>query len=551
MNNCFRTDFDRWLAIDSFSVDWDRRAKAVSAFLPERMTVLDIGCGRMALEPICNNKGCRYIPADLVGRDERTIIVDLNREGIPADILESVDVVTLLGVVEYIEDFKQVLKSLIDMKCACLFTYCATDFYSKSDNLQRYSKDGWFNSYSISDICFLIRGAGFKIERFDIFDSQQCVFLIIPTNSTLDLKYLPYSIKSGYRPPVASTGRQSLVLTGFFGRGNAGDEALLQCIFETFSEYYDIVVSVDEFGAYRGFWDWYPYNCSRIIHQCANSLFFENPGQIAGLIVGGGGLPAGFCANLVVAAKVNRIPTFLIGVDLYEADDPISRSAVAEYVNLFDFFSYRSECDDSRLLGMLRCEHALGADWALKLIVDKDPGISKNINRAIVVIREYPNQALCDDYFDEIKKVFDVLEKHSLKPVLVPFCPEDMEFIRKYNLAEGREFMELWSNPRKLKQLIAASRLLLSVGRLHPLLFGVDCCVPIVAISPHVKGYQGLLSDKITRICRDFGIPYLKSANYLERQLSLLQLTDQNIVQASKRRLDSVVEKIFRKLCHE
>lgn len=548
----FSTDFDRWSTIDSFSLDWNRRAKAVSNFLPEGITVLDIGCGRMALEPFCQNKGCQYIPADLVARDERTTIIDLNLGGIPSSLLENVDVVTLLGVVEYVEDFRGVLKSLRDMSCACLFTYCATDFFSTSDNRQRYSKDGWFSSYSISDICSLIKSVGFRIERFDIFDSRQCVFLILPTDSTLDIEGLPCSINTEHRvPAMLAEGRKRLVLAGFFGRGNAGDEALLQCIFETFSEYYDIVVAVDEFGAYGGFWDWFPYDRSRIMHQCANSIFFEEADSIAGLIVGGGGLPAGFCANLVVAAKVNKIPTFLIGVDLYETGDPIARSAVAEYVNLFDLFSYRSECDDSRLLKMLRCEHFLGADWALKLIVDQDSEIVQNSKRAIVVIREYPNGALCDDYFDEIDQIFNVLEKNGFTAVLAPFCPEDMQFLQKFNLAKDREIVELWSNPRRVKQLIGASGLLVSIGRLHPLLFGVDCGVPIVAVCPHVEGWNELLSEKIMRICRDFGIPYLGASCLLERQMNVLQPVDRNTVRASKRRLDAVVEKIFGKLCHE
>lgn len=40
--------------------------------------------------------------------------------------------------------------------------------------------------------------------------------------------------------------KPQVVLSGFFGRGNCGDEALLQAQYEWLSPCYDIVISVDE-----------------------------------------------------------------------------------------------------------------------------------------------------------------------------------------------------------------------------------------------------------------------------------------------------------------
>ena len=48
-------------------------------------------------------------------------------------------------------------------------------------------------------------------------------------------------------------GKPQVVLSGFFGRGNCGDEALLQTQYEWLSPHYDVVISVDERGAYDGF----------------------------------------------------------------------------------------------------------------------------------------------------------------------------------------------------------------------------------------------------------------------------------------------------------
>ncbi|WP_398464751.1 hypothetical protein, partial [Tardiphaga sp.] len=66
---------------------------------------------------------------------------------------------------------------------------------------------------------------------------------------------------------------RTLVVVGFYGRGNSGDEAILQCIFEAFQDLFEIRIAVDGHGAYGGFWDWYPYTQSQVIHQTNVSHF--------------------------------------------------------------------------------------------------------------------------------------------------------------------------------------------------------------------------------------------------------------------------------------
>lgn len=84
---------------------------------------------------------------------------------------------------------------------------------------------------------------------------------------------------------AGKTGKPLVGVVGFLGRGNAGDEAMFQCIHEAFSPDFDIVAVVDKLGACPGFWDWYPYTHCGLVHVGDIHHFIQ---PMAGLIVGGG-----------------------------------------------------------------------------------------------------------------------------------------------------------------------------------------------------------------------------------------------------------------------
>src|SRR5689334_4241192 len=102
-----QTDIERWSDPTQLEAAWEPRAGAAAQLLPMGVRVADIGCGTMALEAYLPY-GCRYMPCDLVPRDERTVVPDLNASGMPTTLLESVDVVVMLGVWEYIYEPRKV-----------------------------------------------------------------------------------------------------------------------------------------------------------------------------------------------------------------------------------------------------------------------------------------------------------------------------------------------------------------------------------------------------------------------------------------------------------
>jgi len=87
---------------------WESRARVAASHVIGK-TVVDIGCGEMLTEKFLP-EGTVYIPMDLVRRDARTTVLDLNKQDVPAF---EADTVLMLGVLEYVHDPEKVLRDLV------------------------------------------------------------------------------------------------------------------------------------------------------------------------------------------------------------------------------------------------------------------------------------------------------------------------------------------------------------------------------------------------------------------------------------------------------
>ena len=99
-------DAEYWSDPANYVRSWDTRAARAAALIEPGKTVLDLGCGRMALRSLLP-QGCRYIPADLTKWSDDVIVVDLNRQEFPGG---SYDYVVMLGVLEYLQSPPGVLR---------------------------------------------------------------------------------------------------------------------------------------------------------------------------------------------------------------------------------------------------------------------------------------------------------------------------------------------------------------------------------------------------------------------------------------------------------
>src|ERR1700721_3459805 len=127
-----KTDFARWSNREAREPAWGARAAIAAAFVPAGARVLDLGCGRMALRDLLP-PDCIYQPCDLVTRDPRTIVCDLNAGGFPAEAAADADIVAMLGVLEYVVDADALFAPLQRSRCDVVLSYSPTEFSAAVD----------------------------------------------------------------------------------------------------------------------------------------------------------------------------------------------------------------------------------------------------------------------------------------------------------------------------------------------------------------------------------------------------------------------------------
>ena len=184
------TDFERWTRSESLLSHWNGRADFASQFIQAGSTVLDIGCGAMALEASLPPT-CTYLPCDVHTRDARTILCNLNAGEFPAEAA-SADHITFLGVLEYIDDVPALLKKLRKTGKKVLFTYHPTEI---SSHLDRASL-GWINDFSEARVLEMIRTAGFRVMNRERVNDIQYLYNLSPTKEPVPAPKLRVAVLS-------------------------------------------------------------------------------------------------------------------------------------------------------------------------------------------------------------------------------------------------------------------------------------------------------------------------------------------------------------------
>jgi hypothetical protein len=126
-------------------------------WIPADVSVLDVGCGAMALGGLLK-PGCRYAPADVVERRPGAFVVDLNRHEFPPG---TYDWVSFLGVLEYVHDVGWALSRAHAAAAHLLVTYCT---HIGADVALRRGM-GWVNDLTRDEFEAGLSQAGWQIER--------------------------------------------------------------------------------------------------------------------------------------------------------------------------------------------------------------------------------------------------------------------------------------------------------------------------------------------------------------------------------------------------
>ncbi len=169
------TDMARWSKSSSLLSEWDGRARIAATLIPAGASVLDIGCGKMALEQSLPF-GCTYQPCDLVARDPRTIVCDLNSGEFPDAAAAKANVISFLGVVEYIADVPRLFARLRATGKSIVVSYHPTDVTARIDR----RKLGWINDFSMDAWLQTITAAGFHATNIERVSEIQFLFKLAP-----------------------------------------------------------------------------------------------------------------------------------------------------------------------------------------------------------------------------------------------------------------------------------------------------------------------------------------------------------------------------------
>ena len=159
----------RWGQINrSWENEWGGRAAIAADWLRPSASVADFGCGGMNLERHLQ-PAQRYVPLDIVARDHRTIVFDLEKNDLA---IVDADAYALLGVIEYLFDVPRVLANLHDK-----FQHGVISYNICSDGaIERRLEHGWVNHFSLDDLRSLFERARLEIRRERAIDGSQVLF---------------------------------------------------------------------------------------------------------------------------------------------------------------------------------------------------------------------------------------------------------------------------------------------------------------------------------------------------------------------------------------
>jgi polysaccharide pyruvyl transferase WcaK-like protein len=319
--------------------------------------------------------------------------------------------------------------------------------------------------------------------------------------------------------------RKPIVVSGFWGRGNTGDEAMLQQIYGFLAPRFGVVLSLDRHGAFDGFWNWYPYERSRLVHQL--DIGPVEPDRASALHIGGGGIGFSFNGAQMIHALLSNVPVLIAGIDFpsVAGDAHMRQKSKAEFFTRnLAFVSLRTRWSYERFTMMSSRAH-LGADWAWDLPVGDIPDSwTVDETTVVFVVREENAPELAVEG-GRIEQLARQMERMGLKCLFLPFSPEDARQMKAFASEERiAQMCECWWNPQATKAVLAKCRLVLSIGRYHPLVFAAQLNRPVAYIDTPRIPWQ----LKITTICDDLKLPQFSLAEALREPWRLLSDADAN-----------------------
>lgn len=275
-------------------------------------------------------------------------------------------------------------------------------------------------------------------------------------------------------------------IAGFFGYGNAGDEAILQAMIDSLgwdNEYYISTTLPFNLAEEYHFKLPYPVEWVREIADCRTDYDVY--------LLGGGGLDWGFGWRQTLAAFAAGKPSMNYGVGysrrpvLYH---PKLVELYKEFLSQFDAVTVRDE-DSLSLLREIGVEATLTMCPAINL---KEESFSCPEHMIAVCPR------LEDDYEPQVEWLVSRLQGLRDEVLLIPLSridmrgdPVDLKLCKEIaEKLKGARILNVDGyNPRKIKYAISKSKLVISGGRLHALIWAASHNVPYAICPTALKNW--------------------------------------------------------------
>lgn len=318
------------------------------------------------------------------------------------------------------------------------------------------------------------------------------------------------------RPPA--DGRPKVLLSGWFARGNAGDEALLHVQYELLSPHFEVVIGVEHPGTRFGYLCRYPYDRCRVVPQSDWQVPAE-PDVIA-LHVGGGDLPIAYNGAQVLGARAAGKPIFRTGIDLggtHRRAARVDEPWVAEQLRSAELTSVRTRRSAEFFAGRHSAGH-LGADWAYGLGPEPPPTTRRP--EVLLVLRDFPRAAVTPEFRAGVAAFVRDVRRQGRRVVCLPFGPDDQRFLRNLPEVRGLPRFAAWWEPRRIRRRMSEAELTVSVGRLHPLIFAATVGAPAVQLELPTDAFADQRDFcKLAALREEAAFPVFPDWDTLRRQL--------------------------------
>ena len=345
---------------------------------------------------------------------------------------------------------------------------------------------------------------------------------------------------------------KKIVVSGYFGFDNLGDEAILYSIVNAFSEFNDVeIVALSK----------NPKKTSekfkiKAVDRMSLGAVLNEIKKCDVFVSGGGSLlqdvtsrrsPYYYLGLIYIAKKLFKKKVIIYSQGIGPINDSKNRKNIAKIFNALDIINVRDK-DSKNLLREIGVKKEIieTADTVFTLIdIDEEFGRAKlaNLDNGItagISVRKWKD---CDDKtIEEVAKFIKKNEERDINFILLPFHhPDDLEISQAiFEKADSKKLTLLKDkfDEKEMLSLIKNTDIMISM-RLHGVIFATVCNSYPIAIS---------YDPKIDSISNEIGIDEIININSISSEI-LQSFFDNALLnlEAKKRKLSVVKEEMYKK----